>query len=350
MTKKSIIIKGVVFTLIFALLWCGFERVLSYKWDTTIEHLASRYEYFEKEPEGTIDVFYIGSSPTFEAYVPAEIFNESGITSINFGTSNNRGLPEYYTLLYALKHQTPKLVVLDFVGFTDHAYVDYSYRDFITNVPDWDIKYQTIRATKELYPEINPLSYLFPLIHYHSRWESLTRDDFDENTENRIYYPYTKGNCMRTEIKWHDWSEAVLLDQPDAVVGEFHVDYYRKIIETCKERNIDVLLAIPPRCITTVNEYNAAKALAEETGITFWDFSTAQSWQEIGFDPANAFLDDEHFNIIGARIYSNYVARRLAAEFPQLKDHRGEKGYESWEEAYEEYKYGYLELYTQMDQ
>ena len=112
MTKKRIIIKILVFVLIFAGLWWVAQTTLEYKWDTTIEHLAARYEDYEKEPEGTIDVFFIGSSPTYEAYAPAEIFHNTGITSINFGTSNNRPMLEYYILKYALKHQTPKVVVL----------------------------------------------------------------------------------------------------------------------------------------------------------------------------------------------------------------------------------------------
>jgi len=344
MTKLKIFRKIVIFVLIFAMLWCGFENIFEYKWDTTVEHLALRYEDYEKEPENSIDVLFIGSSPSYEAYVPTEIYNESGITSINFGTSNNRGPLEYYNLLYALKHQNPKVVFLDFVGYTDHEYVDYSYRDFITCVPDWDIKLQTVKATKELYPDTDILSYFFPLLHYHSRWEGLTEDDFNKNTENRIYETFRKGNYMVTYVEGHDWSEVGLVDDPEKTVGEDHVKYCQKIVDECKSRDIQVVVAIPPRFITTVNEYNTAKAFAAKNDLTFWDFSTVESWQEIGVDPSNNYIDSEHFNIIGARIYSNYVARRLQSEFPELPDHRGEAGFESWDENYDAYVAKYEEL------
>lgn len=340
MTRGKIIKKCVIFILIAALIWIPLQRVIDFKWETTIEHLAARYEAFEAEPDGTIDVFFIGSSPSYEGYVPAEIYHKTGITSINFGTSNNRPITEYYNLMYALKHQTPKVVVLDYMGFFDPLYKSYSVRDFVENVPDKKISWQTVMAVRKAYPDEEGLiTYLLPLMHYHSRWDQLEAHDFNPGLIDNEYQTFLKGNIMAVKQNPQP-TDQPLITEKDVTVSDLHTEYYGRIVDECESRGIEVVIILPPRYTMSKAEHDSALSFAAERGIKLWDTLDYGLWNEMGLDPATCFNDEDHLNYIGARIYSDYIATRMASELA-LPDHRGESGYQGWDEAYELYDEAY---------
>ncbi len=333
MSKKKVIIKIIVFAGIFVLLWTGLSEVIGYKWDASIEKLSQRYKEYEAEPAGSIDVLFFGSSPTYEGYVPAEMYHDTGITSINFGTSNNRSLTEYFNLLYALKFQTPKVVVVDFMGLKNPEYKDYSARNFIENVPDLSIRLKTIQAVHEEYPDEEILPYFLPLLHYHSRWDELEMKDFKNDTADFIYEPYLKGNIMATkiELQSREWN---IFSEEESTIADVHFKYYDKILEECRSRGIKMAIVLPPRYEMTMDEYNAALSYAKDRDVYLMDNMSYEVWDEIGLNVESSFNDFSHLNIEGARLYSKYVAEKLQEEF-DLPDHRGDSAFSSWDSVYE---------------
>ena len=99
--------------LLFGLLFLGVqEEILRHKFDRR-ESMELRYDPYLDEPENTIDVLFLGSSPTCHGAFPLLMWKECGFTSFNMSMPQMSALITYYQLGYALETQKLKLVVLD---------------------------------------------------------------------------------------------------------------------------------------------------------------------------------------------------------------------------------------------
>ena len=72
--------------------------------------------------------------------------------------------------------------------------------------------------------------------------------------------------------------------------------------------------------------------------------------EESGIDGTD-LMDTKHLNAKGARAFSDYFSDYLyeiLGETSEVEDHRGEDGYESWDEALENYEIFYAETLETM--
>ena len=74
---------------------------------------TSGYYQFYKMREHSVDVLFLGSSVTVNAFSPQEIYNKYGIRSYNLGSEQQSPICSYYWLKEALRFQKPQVVLLD---------------------------------------------------------------------------------------------------------------------------------------------------------------------------------------------------------------------------------------------
>ena len=113
---------------------------------------ASTYGGFYHMRKNTVDVLFLGTSNTYCAFSPDELYRRYGIRSYNLAGSQQSMLTSYYWLEEALRTQKPKAVVLDvFYAFYNTGNEGSFHKAF--DFMRWsDIK---VRALGDLY-EYNP--------------------------------------------------------------------------------------------------------------------------------------------------------------------------------------------------
>lgn len=342
---KRYIFRAIVFLLVFCALFYAAQEVLRYKWDSN-ENQGWRNLAYLEEPSGSIDVLFIGSSPFYAGITPMILWKESGITSINFGKSGNMPLVNYYQALYALETQTPKLVILDFncICLDRRADTDESWenvnRMIADTFPSWKWKNAFITGMKKDNPNQDILSYYFPLLRYHSRWDQLTRDDF---VVNNSYQEYLKGALFAhwptEEVIEYDPGNMFEEFTEEEPVAEYSYNYYRKIIDLCHEKGIEVaVLSCPEEDRFDIEAhqksfrtYNTMERVTNELGLNYYNMNRPEIWEKYGFVEAEDFYNSAHMNWHGSIKLSAAIAPILQADYG-LPDHRGDPAYSAWDD------------------
>lgn len=348
--KKKIVFKCILFLCIFFVLFLGAQEILRYKWDSD---LTVRMSEYEEEPEGTIDVVYFGSSPIYAGMNPMAMWNSYSITSFNFGISMQAALPEYYQVAYALTEHTPKVVVIDLCALTQERSADdeaweVSYRKVIDTMPDWRLKISAIKDVVQDNEDQTWLSYLFPIVRYHDRWNELSREDFDEIARKSWYKDYLKGALMSKAVEnlrlnEEERREIENLQEDDVTINEINASYYDRIISLCKEKGINVVAVSLPKYDRTwsVQQSSMSKLYCTSRGIPFIEYMNDNKIQEVGLDLSTDFYNSGHLNVYGAEKITKNLGGYLK-EWYNLEDHREDINYDSWNESYQQYM---LEFY-----
>lgn len=172
------IIKGLVFTAIFLVMFQVVDKVFLYK-DANVYNYVN---YMEQEPD-SIDVLILGSSHSMDA-IHSNLLSEHlqevyGITAKPFNMSIMGMLIEQIDFRFekALDTQKPKVLVIETFSFVEmqEEEAEAVRRRCIDCLPfSWGKWNYIERNISE-----NQSSFVVPFIKYHSRWSELTVSDFE---------------------------------------------------------------------------------------------------------------------------------------------------------------------------
>ncbi|MCC8121548.1 MAG: hypothetical protein LIO42_06160, partial [Oscillospiraceae bacterium] len=114
-------------------------------------------------------------------------------------------------------------------------------------------------------------------------------------------------------------------DDPEADVREmydYQVAYFEKIVDYCRENDIELLLFKTPKGSWTLSDSNQVQTLADSCGLTYLDFNYEELLEAIGFDITTDMKDKDHLNTSGADKLSDYLADYAAAQYdlPDLRE------------------------------
>ncbi len=324
--------KKIICTILFAAILIGlyhFATVLLFE----KQHFGTAKNIAYEEPE-QIDVFFVGASHIFYGVNPSVIWDEAGISGYNLTTHQQPLWDSKLLLQYALKKQSPKLVVLDVLMATNFARPVLKTEQgtnmthlALDPVPLSLEKIKGVLASDMI---IEKGEILFPIIMSHSRLQQggLTWDDFHYFTSSRTHP--TKGYNFTTNTLSYDRPEQVwdstheLPPDMEAVLRDF--------IEFCRDNDLPLLLIKTPLVEKqeTYEQLNYIAEIADEYGVPFVDFN--HLYDEIDIDFTTDLADSGHLNVNGSRKVSLYLADYLAENY-DLPDHRGDEAYASWDQA-----------------
>lgn len=295
----------IVFLLIFAALFFEADRLLVRKstegwWNTT-----AKIDGFYNSDEDEYDVMFFGSSNAYCSFNPLVLWDKTGVKSYVFATQQQPVWATYHYMVDAIKRQSPDLAVVDILMFSNDSeyYDDGVNYTFCDNMPLSKNKLELIAASA---PAKERFGLLCRFFKYHSRWDELSRTDFEYKRRNM--HDYSMGYCVLTET----CDDAVYNDTSNvsakSELSEKNAKYLNKIIELCRESNTELILVKTPSNETAEEKtyYNAVEQIAADAGVSFCDYNAY--YKEIGLNLKTDFYDQTHLNTRGAEKFTEYFA------------------------------------------
>lgn len=291
----------------------------------------------EEEP---LDMVYVGASAAFTYWQPLKAWNDCGITSYSYATV---GLPAEslkHCIEEVLKTQNPELFVVDARPFqlwreNVDAHIrhgadsmDYSLNRF-SLVKD----YFNSRTVTE---DVDVLSHYLQIVKYHSNYpEVLSNEENWKLINNRGESEYKGWTFMEYHCpleKPQNFETNQCAELPEG--SRWILD---NLLAFCKDKELKVLFVVCPYFITEEEQkvYNTVQKIVEKEGFDF--LNTNLYFDKMHLDFQTDFNDYNHVNCFGAEKYTDFLAKYLEENY-SLPDHRGEKEYASWDEAYIRFK------------
>lgn len=299
---------GAVFLCALWLCVCLVWRVMTPKfflsetWPTTSTYLG-----FYQMEENTVDVLFFGSSHAASFFLPQELYNEYGITGYNLGCEQQNLVVSYFWLKEALRFQKPKAVVLDcYMLFPYLPQEPLNTAESCTrkamDYMRWSkVKREAVHAICEADENQSEVSYYFPNIRYHRRWEGLSEHDFSSLKTGAGYelkgYAPLAHYCGRQDFVPFERGAA----EQEAEMVPVMREYLDRITELCRQEGITLILVKTPTTSQNPQRNLAVSNYAGERGLLFLDFNERERYEEIGFCFQTDNCDDGHGNIWGAQ-------------------------------------------------
>lgn len=324
--KDKTPIRLVCFAVLAALCIALASFILTPKWSVEFRS-GTNARGFYKMPRQSVDVLLLGSSHIVSGVDPNLMYEQYGLSAYCCGTEAQPMLGSYTWLREALRYQDIRAVVLDVQElFLDGNEVNYRKSlDYMRLSP---VKWQALRAYRQINPSMNFLSYLLPLVQYHGRYTELTEVDFtgDRSDAYRGYLIETKKRGV--DFTGIDPSQ----DAEPADIRPENLAYFRALCELCRSEDIALVLVITPDISFTAGMHAAVQALADEYSLPFYDFNVTADWPD--FDYAEYMSDFRHVNCFGAAVITPLITDRLLS-MTELPDRRGFDGFDAMDAAYQ---------------
>lgn len=249
--------------------------------------------------EADTDVILLGTSRCNFHYVPSILSDSIDMSVYNGGVDGSDCIYSHYFLLnQILTHHTPKIIGLE------------------VSTNDYEVSPEPFKKT----------SYFAPYFGRSERADSVYRDA-------GTYWAYRLCHLYRYNAKAVSNLAGLLvnrqqgedagynpLPQPGSVpsdlikadtpesVDELKLQYVRRFITLCKDRNITLVFMVSPSYTEAgTGLYGPLKQLAEENGIPFFDYHT----KGLFYNHPEYFRDNGHMWDKGARLYTSIFAHDL---------------------------------------
>ena len=332
--KKNIqaFVSVIAVVLAFAAVFSLTNRLLSPKYMKDLVEGSMISQYYREA--GGHDVIFVGDCEVYANFSPMELWNEAGITAYVRGTSQQLIWQSYYVLKETFEYETPKVVVFNVNAMRYSEPVSEAFNRLTIDKMKWsDEKIGIIRAS--MMEEEDFLSYVFPVLRYHSRFDELTTEDFR--------YLFTEKNNTFNGYQMNKNIvplESLPSRRPlaDYSFGEICWDYLEKMRLLCEQNDAELILIKAPSVYPFwYDEYDEQiREYAGEHGLAFYNFVDLA--EEIGIDYTTDTYDAGlHMNLEGARKLSVYFARILM-ENHEVEDYRDDPEVASvYEAKFEEY-------------
>ena len=316
MKKMKTALSVIAVLLVFVAVFCLVTQLLTPKYMTDLVEGSMISQYYRES--GNHDVVFIGDCEVYANYSPMEMYRSQGITAYIRGTSQQLIWQSYYVLKETLKYETPKAVVFNVNAMRYGEPVKEAFNRLTIDQMRWsEEKIGIIQAS--MTEEEDFLSYVFPILRYHSRFDELTQEDWE-------YFFKVKDNTYNGYLVNKNINPvgALPAKRPlaDYQFADICYDYLDKITVLCKENGVELILVKAPSLYPYwYEQYDEQMAdYARENGLAYYNF--AACIEEIGLDfQVDTYDAGLHLNHTGAEKLSRYFARILAEDH-QIPDRR----------------------------
>ncbi len=332
-TKKFIIGMLVSAFAVVFILWF-LQGLLMPKYASDVVEGALVKEYY-KEDNKDFDVLFVGDCEVYENFSPAKLWEEYGINSYIRGSAEQYIWQSYYFVEETLNYHKPDVVVFNIQSLQFNESDSEAYNRMTLDDMKWSkSKVGSIKASMK--EDETFISYLFPILRYHSRWNELTADDFKYFFDSpQISY---NGYYMRVDsLAAENVPEGRRL--LDYSFGDKAWSYLDKMKDLCESEGIKLVLIKAPSLFPTwYDEWDEqVKEYAEKNDLTYINFLEVRD--EIGLDYSTDTYDAGlHLNLLGAEKMSKYFGKYLSEELG-VADRRDERELSDiWDEKIEAYE------------
>lgn len=312
-------------------------KIFTPKWITPKDNRMSYIvKGFYKEPKNSLDVVFMGNSDVYRGISPITMWDEYGIASYNFVSSGQRMWTAYYMMEECLKYQKPDLIVLNMdSAFNESPSSESNYRKIFDNMKMGKNKIKAILDPVFKNKKSDVLSYVFPIIRYHARWNELEDKDFQNAFENERFD--FKGLDLTTEVKPYNYDNKYMeKNHSEEKIGEKCSKYLEKMIELCKKNDIELLLIEIPSVESWSKDLSdKTQEFADEHGLEFIDMNL--NYKEFGLDWKTDTADEgDHLNVYGAEKVSKYLGGIIKEKY-DIPNRKEDSNYSNWYKSSEVY-------------
>ena len=321
-TKKNLI--RIFFVILFVFSIYFIAKILSIKSEHGVDQIAGLYW----QPKDSIDVVFMGTSHVHCGVNTGLLWDKYGIASYNYSGAEQPLWMTYYYLKEFYKYQNPKVIVLDIYGPARYK-DDYQYDWISENIHGMKFSMNKLEMMSVSVEPEQFLKYFPSFATYHSRYDDLSEDDFNNFFWNSHEKEAFKGYTPYWDKKPQIQAE---ISEVDAVgLTDKSEKYLRKIIELTKEKGSALVLITIPYIEASEDRvtYEEVTQIAAQEGIIFINYN--QYFESIGLNLEEDFNDGSHLNYWGSSKFSDYIGDFLMS-FEGMEDKRNLPGYESWDE------------------
>lgn len=316
MKKTKTILSVAAVLLAFAVLLACADRLLQPKYMDDLTEGTMTSQYYKEA--GGHDVIFIGDCEVYANFSPMELYRQKGITAYVRGNSQQLLWQSYYILKETYRYETPKVVVLNVNAMRYDGPVSEAYNRLCIDRMRWSAeKVGIINAS--MTEDETFLSYVFPILRYHSRFDELKKEDiswFFGEKDNTF-----SGYQLHTSVKPVENLPAKRV-LPGYQFGDICYDYLDRIRELCEEHGTELILVKAPSVYPYWYEQydEQIRDYAEKNGLTFYNF--VDMAEELGLDYSQDTYDGGlHLNLSGGTKLSVRFAEILADDHG-IPDHR----------------------------
>ncbi len=333
---KKKLFTGILWCVILVLVLWLLNALFMPKYMSEIPEGALIAEYYEEEADH--DVIFIGDCEVYENFSPDVLWKEYGITSFIRGSAQQLIWQSYYLMEETLKYETPKVIVFNVLSMKYGTPQSEAYNRL--NLDGMKLSVSKLKAVQaSMTEEETMLSYLFPLLRYHSRWSELSAEDFTYLFHRDILSD--SGYLMNVEVRP---AVNVPTGKPlaDYQFAEVCYEYLDKMVALCEEYGVKLVLMKAPSLYpywydqweVQMEEY------AAQHGLSYINF--LELTEEMGIDfNTDTYDSGLHLNLYGAEKMSRWFGQWLC-ENTAVEDRRDQEPYAAiWSEksaAYAERK------------
>ncbi len=300
-----------------------------------------RIEGFYMEPSDSLDVVFLGSSELFTDFSSALAYEDFGFTSYPYAVNANPVTLWKYELQEIIDRQHPQLIVVETNGALydrGRLFREVSLRRIVDNIPSSRNRTAMIKA----FGHDSPISYVFPFVKYHNKWEQPSIMMKCAASTISLYLrqnAYLKGVLTNTGKLQADSFRDIRGDAREAPLQEDAESALRDFLEYCRTEKIDNIIFVRyPHCVTEADaDYarylrsNAAGTIISSYGFDFINLD--QYEEEIGFDLKNDYYNSEHMNIYGMQKMTKWFGSYLMDHYHLIPRQQTEKNIRQWENS-----------------
>lgn len=285
--------------ILFRLSYVTRDKKNAWMWDT-----------FNALPNNSAEALFVGNSHSF-CSISTDLLSEVyGYNAFMLSASGQTLSMDYYAILEALKTQSPKVIYLE----TSYVIHDWKHAGnemahmFFDGMPLDRIK---IQAVRDMIDKDQQIYFYLPLGQYHSRWTELKEADYASDIASPL------GN-FRSEVIARGWEIQIEDCNEKEPMSETAAEYLDKIVELCREKNIELILYTVPYCsqyegddytiavlLHNQRVYNSVTDYASEKGIAYYNLF--HEVEDLELDYSMDFMDSQHFNCYGQQKFTTYM-------------------------------------------
>ena len=278
-------------------------------------------EYYREN--GNHDVLFVGDCEVYESFTPPTLWQEYGITSYIRGSAQQLVWQSYYLLEETFTREKPKAVVFNVLALKYGKPQNEAYNRMTLDGMEWSqSKIDAINAS--MTKEETFLSYVFPLLRYHSRWSELGGEDFQYLfSRDRVSH---NGYLMQTAIRPKTSPDREGVRLSDYTFSECAMGYLDRMRKLCEENGTEFILIKAPTNNWKYYWYDEwdeqVETYAEAHGLAYYNM--IDDVEEIGIDWSRDTYDGGiHLNVYGAEKLTSYFGKILQSVHG-LSDRRSE--------------------------
>ena len=318
-TVACVLLFGSVFCLLFALA----QRLLVPHDKAANPEAFLIHEYMQSDTQND-QVIFLGDCEVYEAVSPVTLWQEYGIESRVCGSPQQLMWHSYALLCEILERSTPDVVVLGVYGLCYGQPQSEAYnRMALDGLPMSATKWSVVRQTST--EGESALSYVFPLLRYHSRWSELTLRDLslrqsEQTVSSRGYLVKTQTVPADSPVPSHEGA----LVPTNTDFGQMALDYFDRIVALCQQKGVQLVLFKAP---TDSWRYPWLEAYEEQVErlARSYDlpyYNALESFEQIDLDlTTDSYDGGVHLNVSGAEKLTRWLGERLR-ELGLLEDNR----------------------------